>query len=183
MSNVALTALGLARRMKVQLQPEVIASGIRYVEECADGNGGIAYSTRPGQKGFGEAGRTAGAIVALAACGQRQHPLFSRMANYLRGRLKDLGSGHVSPTMHTLWGALASFQLGEEEFAAYFAMYRPRIMAARGVDGSFTAVPTEETLQLKSNTDRLCGPIWTTASYVIVLKLADRRLNFLGARQ
>lgn len=161
MSNMAVLELGLARRSKVPVDAKLLAAGLRYVEDCAAGDGGIANSTRPGQKGFGEAGRTAGALVAYAMCGQRQSPLFAKMGAYLRGHLKSLGAGHVSPTMHTLSGALASWQSGDPDFAAFWALYRPKIMAARGIAGSFTAFPTPETLGLKNNTDRACGPVWT----------------------
>jgi hypothetical protein len=183
LSDFALAELGLVKRLKQPVDAKQLARGLAYVEACEAGDGGVAYSTRPGQKGFGEAGRTAGAVFAFAMCGQRQSPTYAKLAGYLRAHVKELGTGHVSPTMHTLSGALATWQLGDDDFARYFAIYRPKLMAARGVDGRFTAVPTKETLELKSNTDRQCGPVWTTASDVIVLELAAKRLALLTDRK
>jgi len=183
MSNYALAQLGCAQRLKAPVDKKLLAAGLKYVEECVATEGGVAYSTRPGQKGFGEAGRTAGAIVAFAMCGQRQSPAYAKMTDYLRAHMKELGTGHVSPTMHTLSGGLAAWQMGDTDFARFFEEYRPRIMAARGIDGSFTAFPTAETLQLKNNTDRMCGPIWTTASYAILLDISRKRLTLLLDRK
>ncbi|MBI4565138.1 MAG: PDZ domain-containing protein [Planctomycetes bacterium] len=178
MSNVCLTALGLMNQIGIKPPGEAVERAIRYVEECSDGGGGVGYSTRDGQKGMGDPGRTAGAIVALWTLGRQRHPLFGKMAAYYTMRIGDLVNGHVSPVMHCTSGGIAAHLLGPKVWAKFMQPFRLEFMAARRPDGGFSARPTEETRQLRSNTDRSLGDAWTTASYLLILQLPKGRLAF-----
>lgn len=178
MSNYALLGLGAARRLELPVDEARLERALAWVEGTAGADGGVGYSHRQGQKGFGDPGRTAGAIVAFAALGQTRHPFMGRMAGYLERNLGRLPEGHVSPAMHLLAGAMASRTLGRL-WAPYFAAFRPHIMASRRPDGSFASTPTRESRSLRSNTDLTVGPCWTTATYVLILSLPRERLPLL----
>jgi hypothetical protein len=179
MSNWALMGLGLATKAGTKPDAPKLEKALAWIEETSGGDGGVGYSPRQGQKGYGEAGRTSGALVAWTLLGQRGRPFFDKMVHFYRGRVKTLETGHVSPCMHLLTGAIASYQLGARDWQDYMDLYRLPIMTARKPDGSFAATPTHESESLHSNTDFTVGPAWTTATYVLILALPDERLTGL----
>ncbi len=179
-SNFCLASLGFARRIGVEVPQEPIDRGVAYIVATGAGDGGVGYSTRAGQQGFGDPGRTAGAIVAFQALGLARHGFFGKMTGYYRRTLPRLIGGHVSPCMHLLSGAIAA-ELGENRTSKAFRdEFRDEIMAARVHDGSFNARPTTETQQLHHNTDRGVGPAWTTAHFTLILLVPESRLALVG---
>lgn len=178
MSNYALLGLGAARKLDIEVDAARLEKALVWVEGTASPDGGVGYSHRQGQKGFGDPGRTAGAIVAFAALGQTRNPFVGRMVGYLERNLGRLPEGHVSPAMHLLAGGMAAQLLGRM-WDPYFELYRPHIMASRRPDGSFASTPTEESRSLRSNTDLTVGPCWTTATYVLILSLPRGKLPLL----
>ncbi len=178
MSNYALLGLGAARKLDLEVDEGRLEKALAWVEGTASADGGVGYSHRQGQKGFGDPGRTAGAIVAFAAVGQTRHPFVGRMVGYLERNLGRLPEGHVSPAMHLLAGGMAARLLGRL-WDPYFEAYRPHVMASRRPDGSFASTPTEESQSLRSNTDLTVGPCWTTATYVLILSLPRGKLPLL----
>ncbi|MGE0713596.1 MAG: DUF6288 domain-containing protein [Planctomycetota bacterium] len=181
-SNYALLGLGCARRQGVELDAAKLEKALTWVVGTSNGDGGVGYSHRQGQQGFGDPGRTAGALVAFQALGQRSHPFFAKMASFTLARLGKLTEGHVSPAMHLVAGAMATHLLGKQEWRQYLDAYRLRIQGARRPDGSFAATPTHESQSLRNNTDRTVGPCWTTASYVLILCLDRDKLSFLDGK-
>lgn len=179
MSNYTLLGLGAAKRLGAEVDAARLERALSWIESTASGDGGVGYSPRDGQKGHGDPGRTAGAMVAFAALGQQRHPFFGRMAGYLDRNLGRLPEGHVSPAMHLLAGAMATRLLGGRAWSGYMDAYRPHIMATRRPDGSFASTPTEESRSLRNNTDLTVGPCWTTATYVLILSLPNDRLPLL----
>lgn len=178
MSNWVLMGLGGARRNGIALDKGKLEKAFSWIEATTSGNGGVGYSPREGQKGFGEAGRTSGAIAAFTLLDQRS-PFFQKMVDFFRGKMRALSEGHVSPCMHLVSGAIASYQLGPRDWQAYVETYRPWIYAARRVDGSFAPTPTKESQALRSNTDATVGDCWTTASYVLILSLPNEKVPVL----
>lgn len=176
MSNWALMGLGLAQKDGVKLDAAKLDKAYAWIEQTSNGDGGVGYSPNQGQKGFGEAGRTSGAIVGWSLTGARGRPFFDKMCNFYRGHMKSLETGHVSPCMHLLSGAIASYTLSPKDWQDYVDQFRLSIMTARRPDGSFAATPTQESQSLHSNTDFTVGPCWTTATYVLILALPDERL-------
>lgn len=177
--NWSLMGLGAAHRLGYPLDKAKLAKACAWIEQTTNGDGGVGYSPREGQKGFGEAGRTSGAIAAYAQLGLRGDPFFAKMSDFYRGHQGTLTTGHVSPYMHMLSGAIAAYVLGPREWASYVETYRPQLYAARKADGSFAAIPTHESQSLHSNTDATVGPCWTTATAVLILALADERVPVL----
>jgi hypothetical protein len=179
MSNYTLLGLGAAKRLGANVDAARLERALTWIESTAGGDGGVGYSPREGQKGHGDPGRTAGAIVAFAALGQTRHPFFGRMLGYLDANLGRLPEGHVSPAMHLLAGAMATRLLGGRAWSGYMDAYRTHIMTSRRPDGSFASTPTAESKQLSSNTDLTVGPCWNTATYVLILSLPNDRLPLL----
>ena len=178
-SNYALLGLGAARALGVEVDEAKLAKAMAWIEETSSADGGVGYSPRQGQKGFGDPGRTAGALVAYASLGQHERPFFAKMADYLGRNLSKLPEGHVSPAMHLLAGAMATEVLGSSARKAYRQAYGLHILGQRRPDGSFGSTPTQESRQLSSNTDLTVGPRWTTATYVLILTLERGNLPLL----
>lgn len=178
-SNYALLGMGAAQQLGVELDEGRLEKALRWIVGTSNGDGGVGYSHRQGQKGFGDPGRTAGALVAFAALGQSRHPFFAKMANFYRRNLTKLPEGHVSPAMHILAGAMASKLLGKKAFKQFLAAYELHLLGARCFDGSFAATPTQESRSMRNNTDLTVGPRWTTATYVLVLTLEQDKLPLL----
>ncbi len=177
MSNQVLLGWALAKRAGVKLPKEALKKAVDYVDACTGGDGGTAYSTRPGQIGFGDPGRTAGAWLALdmLRVGKKRPKMF----NFFYRRLDKLPSGHVSPVMHILAASLACRRKGKRYFHAFWKIYRPYLMLSRTEKGAFGARPTHETQVLRSNSDRNMGPVWATASFALVLEAGMGRLPWV----
>jgi hypothetical protein len=105
--------------------------------------------------------------------------MHAKLGSYLTRNLEELPSGHVSPVMHLLSGGLATWEMGPRSFDRYWKEFRLTLRALRQPDGLYTAVPTEETEALRSNSDRICGPAWVTASYVLLQGIPRGHLRVL----
>jgi hypothetical protein len=167
--NLCLTALGLARQAGVQVNSQTIEKGIQYLEDSIDDRGGVSYSTRPGQKGHGEVGRTCGSVLAFIALKRQGNPNFVKMKIYLLRHLHELESSHASPVLHILNGSLACTGLGKEAWDRYWKWWGRRILDLQRPDGSFAA-PTESTSE---------GEDRATATQALALCLPEGRLTFL----
>lgn len=171
-SNYALASLGLMRDCGVALEEPGVDKGLGYIKACMSGDGGVAYSTRPGQAGHGDPGRTAGAYFAYYRHGLGRTKSAKKMLKFFERGIDRLPTGHVSPMMHILSGAMAARASGQTGLMRRFwSTYRPYLMSSRLHSGAFAARPTRESRVLKSNTDRTLGHAWTTATMLIVLNL------------
>jgi hypothetical protein len=179
-SNYCLSALGLAKQLGVEADPGAIDRAVKYVVATGAGDGGVGYSTRKGQQGWGDPGRTAGAILAFQALGLSSHPFYPKMQGFFRREMKGLIGGHVSPCMHMLAGSLASRVSGAGDWKAYWDFYRDEAMASRTADGTFSARPTRESQTLHHNTDRGMGPAWITAHFALILQAQTGSLRMWG---
>lgn len=179
-SNYSLASLGFAKRLGIEVDEETISRAVEWIQATGGGDGGVGYSTRPGQQGHGDAGRTAGAMLAFDALGLERHPFRAKMASYYKRNCDQLIGGHVSPCMHMLAGAFASAKLGSSAWREYWSTYRDVVMSARCPDGTFSARPTRETQTLHSNSDRNMGKAWVTAHFALILAAKESRLEFWG---
>jgi len=170
--NYLLTGLGAARRLELEVDEARLEKALSWIEGTSPGDGGVGYSQRDGQR-HGDPGRTAGALVAFHALGAARHPFYDRMAAYYERNMGGLPGGHVSPAMHLLAGAMAARIMGRRAWDDYMDTYRLHIMQHRRPDGSFAATPTEESRAMRSNTDVTVGPRWLTATYVLILSMAE----------
>jgi hypothetical protein len=179
LGNWALGALGMAKQLKLKVPAKTISRGIQYIVQCTGGDGGVGYSTHPGQKGIGDPGRTAGAIFAFCRTGYLKHPLLKKMSSYLWRHMESVPNGHVSPVMHFTATALACCYLEKKFWKKFMDTFRLEFIAARRPDGLFSARPTFESRLLRSNTDRTMGTCWTTGSYLLILQLRNGNLSLL----
>jgi Family of unknown function (DUF6288) len=176
-SNYVIAGMGMARRLGVKPDEAKAVKAIEYVKSCTSG-GGVAYSTRPGQMGAGDPGRSAGAYWAFRQMG-RKGKVTSAMAKYFERKMDELPEGHVSPAMHILAGGLAAAQRGKGAQKKFWKRYLPYIMASRIRGGAFDARPTEESRSLRSNADRGNGLAFITAHYALVMQLGQGRYRLL----
>lgn len=171
MSNWALASFGMMKSVGLEFDEEKINKAVQYVVACGTTDGGVAYSTRPGQVGYGEVGRTGGATFGFQMLKLFRHPYYGPLTKYLKRNIEKTATGHVSPVMHYLAVGVACVNIGPVYWKEFYDRFRNEFMLCRGLDGSFHAVPTEETRQLRNNCDRGLGPNWPTASYLILLQL------------
>lgn len=177
--NWCLTALGALKRLGFKVPQATVDKGVAYAISTSSGDGGIGYSDRPGQKGVGDPGRTAGCIWAFSLLGITKHPFYPKMVAYFKREMGNIPNGHVSPVMHFTASAFASMHLGPACWKEFMELFRLEILAARCPDGTFSARPTEESQLMHSNHDREMGPVWTTASYALILQLPNGKLPTL----
>ncbi len=175
--NLCLAALGELRSIGIAVPEDAIRRAVAYTERTSDGAGGVGYSDRPGQKGRGSAGRTAGALLALSRLGLTRHPFFKKLASYFRRHLTELPRGHVSPSYHLFFGALASRVLGRRDWESFTKAYRLEILSLWNGDGTFGVRPADTSRFGMPNTDRSMGEAWRTATFAMILALPSGLLD------
>jgi hypothetical protein len=176
--NWCLAALGMAKQVGLAVPDSAIQKAVAYVGECGDG-GAIGYSHRPGQKGAGEPGRTAGAIFAFAMAGQKSNKLYGRMVQYFDIAMKDLPRSHASPVLHFMHGGLACCQLEPKYWKKYAELLRPEMLAGRRSDGTYGARPADKNPGNAKAKDSELGRIWSTAAFALVLQLPKGNLPLI----
>ena len=179
MSNYAMVSFGCMRALGIEIEQKVVDKARDYVASCTGGDGGVAYSTRSGQIGYGEAGRSGGAYLAFARCGFQRHNLFAKMGKFTLRNIEKLPTGHVSPVMHFLAGAMCCWEMGPKAWKTYWSTFRTTFRSFRLPNGEYTAVPTAESQQLRSNADRGCGPGWISSTYLLIQGIPNDNLPIL----
>ena len=172
MSNFCLAALGCIEECGVKIKQDAVDKMIAYVRKCDDGEGGIFYSTANAQYQYGEVGRSAGALNALASLGKNELPLYGRMSKYLRKNLARTPFCHSTPTMHHLSVAMAAKRDSKETFENYWKENRLEFTMLRNPDGTFTYRPNAESMRMKVSIDRDLRDTWTTAHWALILSLS-----------
>ena len=177
-SNCCIAALGGIKANGIEVDDAKLQKALDYVQKCSRG-GGVGYSTRRGQVGQGDVGRTGGAVVAFGACGRADHPYYKSMVGFMKANLRKIAGGHVSPTMHHLSAAAGCYREGKSTWAAYWKAQRQECTMLRNPDGTFDARPTSESQQMGRNTDQSLGLVWSTSHWIIILCLEKDRLPVL----
>lgn len=178
MSNYVLTALGMIDAAGVDgVDGDVIEKGCEYIAKCSGRDGGVGYSTRQGQQGWGNTNRTAGAIAAFDACGKKSHAHFSRMVSYFKRNVSPLAGAHGSMLQGFFLGAVAAEKLGI--YGDFWESIVWEVQLLRCPDGSFTHRPTEETLMMGTNSDLTLGQNWTTPTILLTLMMENGNLPLL----
>lgn len=175
-SNYCVAALGGAMANGVEVDSKKIEKALDYIEKCGGGKGGVGYSHRQGQVGWGDPGRTGGAIMAFGAVGRDDHRYYKSMSAWLQANLNDIIDGHVSPTMHHLSAAAACYREGGKAWERYWEAQRQECTMLRNPDGTFTGRPTKESAQMGRNNDLDLGPVWNTSHWTIILCLEKDNL-------
>lgn len=164
-----LTGLGLAQQAGCQVDKKVVDKLVAYLQQSGGGDGGVGYSTKPGQKGMGNIGRTAGAYLGSVALGYRRTKWCKNFEAWTRRNVANVLDGHASLMQHIMLAGVAANALGAEATNEYWKTLLRDFTLARAPDGSFQPRPWHESLSMQSNTDVTLGEVWTTASWAIVL--------------
>jgi hypothetical protein len=175
-SNYCIAALGGCKAGGVKVDDKQIEKALTYIQKCGGGKGGVGYSTREGQVGWGDPGRTGGAMMAFGAVGRDNHEYYKPMSAYLQANLRDIIDGHVSPTMHHLSAAAACRREGDKAWEKYWEAQRQECTMLRNPDCTFTGRPTKESQTMGRNNDLDLGAVWNTAHWVIILCLEKDNL-------
>jgi hypothetical protein len=182
-SNYCLSALGGIAACGITVDKNKIEQALTYVQKCGGGGPGVGYSTRQGQVGQGDVGRTGGAVAAFAALGRTDHAYYKPMVGFVHAHLRDIKDGHVSPMMHWLAAAIACRKEGGKLWEAFWDTQRQECTMLRMPDNTFTARPTDESKLMGKNNDLDLGAVWCTAHWVIILGLEKDNLSiWLGKK-
>ncbi len=161
-SNYCLSALGGIQACGIDVDKTKIDKALAYIQKCGGGGAGVGYSTRQGQVGMGDVGRTSGAIAAFAALGRTDHAYYKSMVGFMQGNLRKIKDGHVSPMMHWLAAAIACRKEGAKSWEAFWETQRQECTMLRMPDNTFSARPTDESATMGKNNDRDMGAVWCT---------------------
>lgn len=164
-----LSALGQVKQAGAELDDKVVAQLNDYLEKSSSGSGGVAYSTKPGQVGQGNVGRTAVAWLGNVGLGLRGKPFAKKMEKWLKREIASVMGGHASLMQHIMLAGVAAKALGSKASKAYWKVLERDLTLCRCPDGSIQMRPWHESLNMSSNSDVTMGQIWSTASWAIVL--------------
>jgi len=168
-SGLALAGIGLAGEAGYEVPADMLERADAYLKASSSGDGGVGYSDKPGQKGQGNIGRTAGCWLGYQTLGRGKAGWGQKMKKWItRGAGKVFG-GHASLMQHILLGGVAAQAVGGKAATAFWAMMERDLTLARAPDGSLQPRPWHESLSMGSNSDVTFGEIWTTAAWAIVL--------------
>jgi hypothetical protein len=180
-SNWMLTMLGGAQKLGFKLDQEKLNQAINFIVNCCNpGDGGVGYSPRPGQKGFGCPNRTGGALFAFALLGKQNHALYPRMVQAWRRSQKEVPEGHGSAALGYIGSALGARQIGDTEWKNFATTNFPAIQGTSQPDGSLSFL--KGTTPRSIGFDHQIGPAYNTGIYTLILLLDKGKLNFLGGR-
>lgn len=175
-TTACLSGLGSLKLAGFKVPTDVIGEGVEYFEDSSAG-GIVGYSPRPGQKGWGKAGRASGAAYSMFKLGV-QGKYFQRVVKYIQKNVKSIPEDHASPTLHYLFGGLFTRVLGGKYWREFVINFRDLWLGAQKEDGSF-ACPTESDVKrsMGMDVDALVGPNWPTAVFCLVFQLPYEKTN------
>ena len=167
-AGFVLSGIGLAKQAGCEVDMDCVDKLLDYCEQSAAG-GGVGYSTKSGQQGQGNIGRSAGAWLGAIACGKSRNRFVKSMGSWVKGHVEDPLGGHATLMQHILLAGVAAKALGRSSTKRFWKAMLPSYVLARAPDGSLHSRPWHESLNMQSNTDVTMGPVWTTACWAIVL--------------
>lgn len=167
-TGLALCGLGLAERAGCEIDREAIEKMQEYIE-ASSGGGGVGYSTKDGQVGQGNIGRTAVSWLGYRLLGDGKSKASKAMGNYIKRNAGEVLGGHASLMQHVLWSGLAAQAQGGGAAKNFWSTLDRDLVLAHAPDGSFQPRPWHESLSMASNSDVTFGDVWTTAAWCCVL--------------
>lgn len=165
--GLALMALGLAQQAGCELEEARLAALQDYID--ASSSDGVGYSTKDGQRGQGNIGRTAATWLGLRALGEGKGKLASRFGGHVKRNAGEVLEGHASLMQHILLAGLAAQAQGGGAEKGYWQALERDLLLALSPDGTFQPRPWHESLSMASNSDVTFGDVWTTAAWTLVL--------------
>ncbi len=181
-SNWMLATLGAARRLGIKVPEDKLNQAIKFVEDCCNaGEGGVGYSPRQGQKGFGCPCRTGGAVFAFGLLDRAGHPLYPRMVDFMKKEMKNAVEAHGSIALGFLCAALGFHQVGETDWQTFSKAFFPTLLDNVARDGSIGHLEGK-TFFARNGADARMGKAYNTGIYALALQLDRGTLSFLGQR-
>ena len=168
-SGLALCGMGLASQAGYEPNQAVLDRAGAYLEQSSNGDGGVGYSHKPGQRGQGNIGRSAGCWLGYETLGLGKSAWGQKMKKWTARNVANVQGGHASLMQHVLLAGVAAHALGGKSAKAYWGACERDLVLARVPDGSFQPRPWRETLSMGTNADVGFGEVWTTAAWTIVL--------------
>lgn len=178
-SGLALSGLGLARRAGCTVDDRAIERAAKYIADSS-GGGGVGYSTKEGQVGQGNIGRSAAAWLGYTNLGLEKDPQYKQMTKYVKRSIGDVLDGHASLMQHILLAGVAAAAQGGATEKNYWSSVETMMLLAHAPDGSFQPRPWHESVSTGSNSDVTFGEVWTTAAWAIVLSAAPSKDGTTG---
>ncbi len=176
MSNWCLSAVGMARQLKIKLDKAKIGKGLEYVIRHIRPDGGMHYSLNNRQTSVA---RTGGAIFTFSMLKQQSHPKFQKMVSFFQDKMdRSLESAHGSPAMCLFQSAIAALQLHKTLWDKYVEVFFEKILGKQKSDGSFGTIPGEKGQDFDSE----CGTAYNTAFYALILLLDEGNLRFFSGK-
>jgi hypothetical protein len=179
-TGLALCGLGLAKQSGYEVPAETLKLAEEYLIASGGGDGGVGYSTSPGQKGQGNIGRTAAAWLGYQALGLSRKGWAKKMGGYVKRNAGAYTGGHASIMQHILLGGVAAQVHSKGAAKSFWEVGERDLVLARAPDGSFQPRPSHESLSMGSNSDVTFGEVWTTAAWTVVLVGAPSKEGAVG---
>ncbi len=136
-------AVGVGYKVLKVKEKAGLEEAAQYFSTAQLDNGNFPYdpSQRSAQGDSTGAGRTAGAVFALAAMGVRlDSPTIQKGARYIQENMADLSEGHGSAALNLLYGALACHLLQGEYWTGFERKFFRPILQHQMEDGSFECI-------------------------------------------
>ena len=166
-TNQALLALGMAERVGVPVDGEVLRRGLAFVRERTN-DGHVFYVDAPGFDRRREAGRSSGAAAALLAMNCESTDAFLReLVDYGDQHARTIPQGSAAVPLHVLNAAILRRQQGLGAWAVFLEEFRHVLVMLQEPDGSYAPYPgsTESGLTIDA---RLTSPAARTALWSLV---------------
>lgn len=179
-AGLALCGLGLAERAGCDVDQDALEAMRDYVEASSSG-GGVGYSTKAGQVGQGNIGRSATAWLGYRLIGEGKSKAARSMAGFVKRHAGEVQFGHASLTQHIMWAGLAAQAQGGGAEKNFWSSLERDMILAMSPDGSFQPRPWHESLSMASNSDVTFGDVWTTAAWCSVLVASPETGDGLSA--
>jgi hypothetical protein len=178
-TGLALSGLGVAHRNGLEVPDAVVKKAEAFLK-ASSGGGGVGYSDRPGQKGQGNIGRTAGCWLGYVSLGRSRSKFAKSMGAWVKRNAGNVLGGHASLMQHILLAGVAAQAQGGAARRDFWKACRRDLILAHAPDGSFQPRPWHETISGGSNSDVTFGEVWTTAAWTVVLVAEASRDGMRG---
>lgn len=178
-TGLALSGLGCAAKAGIPVDRKLVKHALAYLEDGASGDGGVAYSSKDGQKGQGNIGRTAATWLGMRNLGFGKSSFGQKTGKYVARHVGDVQDGHASLMQHIFLAGVAAQAQSKSSQKRFWDALKRDLTLGRAPDGSIQPRPWHESLSMSSNSDVTFGEIWTTAAWAVILG-ADPKENPKG---
>ncbi|MBI4565415.1 MAG: hypothetical protein HY716_12040 [Planctomycetes bacterium] len=179
-ANQCLTALGAAERVGVEIENQVFERACAYLKKHSN-DGTAGFVVDPTFDSRREAGRCAGALVALRSMGCRMEDAFlQNLTAYYSEHVRSVAQAAVALPTHFLSAAIWSRQVGLSAWTNFNEHHQVFILSQQELKGSFAAPPRRAAPRF-AGYEACDGPSWRTAHYALICLLQNDSLVWVKA--